>query len=240
MYLSPLTHSNGNRISALKRWIRGGAFALALLSLPAVALAAKPEASKEALQELKSRIESLKKELDTTKEAHSEAADALKKSEQAISEVERGSLAAHALGAGEARRTCAAEEQRRERLHVALEVGRLRRRRAARAAGLGRELVGRTACRDVQHTVGAVAAGLERGRHVLDAQPQPVAAAAIDAAKIVDEPRQWIVGGRVPPRHLREQVHGQREPPQRCLGARIARVGDDVVGQDRLAEAVAR
>lgn len=88
MYLSPSTHSNGNRISALKRWIRGGAFALVLFSLPAVALAAKPEA-KEALQELKSRIESLKKELDTTKEAHSEAADALKKSEQAISEANR-------------------------------------------------------------------------------------------------------------------------------------------------------
>jgi septal ring factor EnvC (AmiA/AmiB activator) len=89
MCLSPSTHSNGYRISALKRWTRVSAFALALLSLPAVALAAKPEASKEALQELKSRIESLKKELDTTKEAHSEAADALKKSEQAISEANR-------------------------------------------------------------------------------------------------------------------------------------------------------
>jgi murein hydrolase activator len=89
MYLSPSTLSNGYRIMALQRWVRGGVLAFALLSLPAAALAAKPEASKEALQELKNRIESLKKELDTTREAHSEAADALKKSEQAISEANR-------------------------------------------------------------------------------------------------------------------------------------------------------
>jgi septal ring factor EnvC (AmiA/AmiB activator) len=69
-------------------WLRYGACALALLA-PASAYAAKAEATKEELQELKGRIESLTKELDTTKEAHSEAADALKKSEQAISATNR-------------------------------------------------------------------------------------------------------------------------------------------------------
>ena len=72
----------------MTRWLRYGACALALLA-PASAYAAKAEATKEELQELKGRIESLTKELDTTKEAHSEAADALKKSEQAISATNR-------------------------------------------------------------------------------------------------------------------------------------------------------
>jgi len=61
----------------------------ALLCLPASAQTAKSEASKEALQQLQSRLESLKKELDSTQEAHAEAADALKKSEQSISEANR-------------------------------------------------------------------------------------------------------------------------------------------------------
>lgn len=60
-----------------------------LLLLSAGAHAEKAGDSKEALEALKSRIESLTKELDSTKEAHSEAADALKKSEQAISEANR-------------------------------------------------------------------------------------------------------------------------------------------------------
>lgn len=61
----------------------------ALICLPGMALAGKPEASKAALEQLQSRIESLKKELDSTQEAHSEAADALKKSELSISEANR-------------------------------------------------------------------------------------------------------------------------------------------------------
>lgn len=50
---------------------------------------AKAEKSKEALSQLHERIESLTKELDSAQEAHAEAADALKKSESAISETNR-------------------------------------------------------------------------------------------------------------------------------------------------------
>lgn len=60
-----------------------------LLFIATAVHAGKVEESKEALQELQSRIESLKKDLDSTKEAHSEAADALKKSEKAISDANR-------------------------------------------------------------------------------------------------------------------------------------------------------
>lgn len=45
--------------------------------------------SQESLKELQQRIESLKQDLDKTEGAHNEAADALKKSEQAISEANR-------------------------------------------------------------------------------------------------------------------------------------------------------
>ncbi len=61
------------------------ALALTLCCLPAAAQAPKSETSKEALDQLQSRIEALKKELDSTQEAHSEAADALRKSELSIS-----------------------------------------------------------------------------------------------------------------------------------------------------------
>lgn len=50
---------------------------------------AKVEQSKEDLNRLHERIESLKKELDSTKEAHKDAADELKQSEKAISETNR-------------------------------------------------------------------------------------------------------------------------------------------------------
>lgn len=50
---------------------------------------AKAEKSKEALSQLHERIKSLTKELDNAQEAHAEAADALKKSETAISETNR-------------------------------------------------------------------------------------------------------------------------------------------------------
>ncbi len=46
-------------------------------------------ATKESLQELQKRIESLKQEVDLTEGAHAEASDALKQSEQAISESNR-------------------------------------------------------------------------------------------------------------------------------------------------------
>lgn len=48
-----------------------------------------PAPSRESLQELQNRIESLKQEIDRTEGAHAEAGDALKESEQAISEANR-------------------------------------------------------------------------------------------------------------------------------------------------------
>jgi murein hydrolase activator len=62
-----------------------------LTSIPfqSVWAGAKPEASKQKLDQLHERIESLNKELDTSKEAHAEVADELKQSEQAISEANR-------------------------------------------------------------------------------------------------------------------------------------------------------
>ncbi|MFL9709203.1 murein hydrolase activator EnvC family protein [Methylobacillus sp. Pita1] len=61
------------------------------LSAAPAAWAAKndPEKPKAALDEIHQRLESLKKELDSSKEAHAEAADALKKSEKAISDANR-------------------------------------------------------------------------------------------------------------------------------------------------------
>lgn len=50
---------------------------------------AKAEQSKEDLNRLHERIETLKKELDSTKEAHKDATDELKQSEKAISETNR-------------------------------------------------------------------------------------------------------------------------------------------------------
>lgn len=60
------------------------------LLVPGVAWAgAKAEQSKEDLNRLHERIEALKKELDSTKEAHKDATDELKQSEKAISETNR-------------------------------------------------------------------------------------------------------------------------------------------------------
>ncbi len=61
--------------------------AAGLLALTGIVHAAP--APKESLQELQSRIESLKQEIDRTEGAHAEASDALKASEQAISEANR-------------------------------------------------------------------------------------------------------------------------------------------------------
>lgn len=66
------------------------AFALlTCLALATTAWAGKAETSKEALSDLKEKIESLKKELDSKQQAHTEAADSLKQSEQSISEANR-------------------------------------------------------------------------------------------------------------------------------------------------------
>ena len=61
-----------------------------LAAVPA-AWAAKnePDKPREALDVIHQRLESLKKELDSSQEAHAEAADALKKSEKAISDANR-------------------------------------------------------------------------------------------------------------------------------------------------------
>jgi septal ring factor EnvC (AmiA/AmiB activator) len=60
----------------------------AALVLSPVAQSAQ-NASRESLQELQSRIKDLQQELDRTEGAHAEASDALKESEQAISEANR-------------------------------------------------------------------------------------------------------------------------------------------------------
>jgi septal ring factor EnvC (AmiA/AmiB activator) len=69
------------------------AFLVLLLSFQNAHAAAKPEAPKqkpgEKLEQLHERIESLKKELDSSQAAHAEAADELKQSEQAISAANR-------------------------------------------------------------------------------------------------------------------------------------------------------
>ncbi|MPS49921.1 peptidoglycan DD-metalloendopeptidase family protein [Methylobacillus sp.] len=71
------------------RWL-SMLLASSLYATPA-AWAAKndPEKPKAALDEIHQRLESLKKELDSSKEAHAEAADALRKSEKAISDANR-------------------------------------------------------------------------------------------------------------------------------------------------------
>lgn len=62
---------------------------LTCVALAGPAWAGKAESSKEALSDLKEKIESLKKELDNKQQAHTEAADSLKQSEQSISEANR-------------------------------------------------------------------------------------------------------------------------------------------------------
>jgi septal ring factor EnvC (AmiA/AmiB activator) len=65
---------------------------MAVLLVPCCAQGARDNArngSRESLQELQGRIENLKQELDRTEGAHAEVTDALKQSEQAISESNR-------------------------------------------------------------------------------------------------------------------------------------------------------
>jgi septal ring factor EnvC (AmiA/AmiB activator) len=80
-----------NKLPATARCY-GALLLAAILLLPCIAQGtgtSSPANSKESLQELQSRIESLKQELDRTEGAHAEATDALKQSEQAISESNR-------------------------------------------------------------------------------------------------------------------------------------------------------
>lgn len=67
----------------------GTALLLAVLVGAGSAWANNAAPSRQSLDELRSRIESLRKELESTQASHSEAADALKKSERAISEAKR-------------------------------------------------------------------------------------------------------------------------------------------------------
>lgn len=73
----------------IRRCTRAIVLFATLFCLPATVLAGRAETSKAALDQLKDRIESLKKELDSNQQAHAEAADALKQSEQSISETNR-------------------------------------------------------------------------------------------------------------------------------------------------------
>lgn len=70
---------------------RTGALALLVMlwAFSTPALAANADSPKESLELLQDRIASLKKELESTQEAHSDAADGLKQSERAISEANR-------------------------------------------------------------------------------------------------------------------------------------------------------
>jgi len=72
-----------NKMQAHKSRALALAFLLALAAPSADA--GKSDASKESLEQLQSRIESLKQEMEHTEGAHAEVADALKQSEQAIS-----------------------------------------------------------------------------------------------------------------------------------------------------------
>jgi murein hydrolase activator len=70
---------------------RIGALAIVVLlwAFPTPALTASADSPRESLEQLQERIASLKKELESTQEAHSDAADGLKQSELAISEANR-------------------------------------------------------------------------------------------------------------------------------------------------------
>ncbi|MDR2874418.1 MAG: peptidoglycan DD-metalloendopeptidase family protein [Methylobacillus sp.] len=83
----------------------------------------KAEAAREDLQDLKSRIKALEKELDNTKEAHSDAADALKESERAISESDRK---LHEIGKQqtENRQTLQAQQKKLSALNTTLAAQR--------------------------------------------------------------------------------------------------------------------
>jgi septal ring factor EnvC (AmiA/AmiB activator) len=63
--------------------------AAALLHMPLANAEKKPEQTKRALDDVHERLESLKKELNSSQEAHKDAADALKESEIAISEANK-------------------------------------------------------------------------------------------------------------------------------------------------------
>jgi septal ring factor EnvC (AmiA/AmiB activator) len=92
--------------------LRASAWLILLTALPGTVWAADNAPSKQSLEELRSRIESLKKELESTQASHSEAADALKKSERAISEAKRR---LHSIGIQQAANRQALELQQAEK-----------------------------------------------------------------------------------------------------------------------------
>ncbi len=63
--------------------------AITLLYPPQASAEKKPEQTKRALSDVHERLESLKKELNNSQEAHKDAADALKESEKSISEANK-------------------------------------------------------------------------------------------------------------------------------------------------------
>jgi septal ring factor EnvC (AmiA/AmiB activator) len=63
--------------------------AVALLQMPPAYAENKPEQTKRILSDVHERLESLKKELNSSQDAHKDAADALKESEIAISEANK-------------------------------------------------------------------------------------------------------------------------------------------------------
>ncbi len=75
-----MTHNKPFRLTSI-----AALMAALLLNTPLVLAEKKPEQTKQALSDLQQRLESLKKELGNSQEAHKDAADALKESELAIS-----------------------------------------------------------------------------------------------------------------------------------------------------------
>lgn len=77
-----------NKLRAV-RWVSSLLAAVLFHTCQLYAAQPSTQASKESLQELQNRIQNLKQELDRTEDAHADARDALKQSEQAISESNR-------------------------------------------------------------------------------------------------------------------------------------------------------
>lgn len=79
-----MTHNKPLRFTSI-----AALMAALLLNTPLVLAEKKPEQTKQALSDLQQRLESLKKELGNSQEAHKDAADALKESELAISDANK-------------------------------------------------------------------------------------------------------------------------------------------------------
>jgi len=100
---------------------RISAWLVAALLLSAGGARSAPAVSNESLQELQKRIESLKQELDRTEGAHAEASDALKESEQAISDANRK---LHELNQQQKTNAIALAAIRKDRSGMEITIGR--------------------------------------------------------------------------------------------------------------------